>query len=85
MPLRESPVDRATREINLNVSALNQQLTALCQQSAAQFVNVNPAMADNTGGLKADLTADGLHLNPAGYQRLAVTIAAHLPPPASLP
>lgn len=81
MPLRESPVDRATHEMNLNVSAFNQQLATLCQQSAARFVNVNPAMVDNTGGLAADLTADGLHLNPAGYQRLARAIEPVLPQP----
>ena len=85
MPLRESPVDPATHKINLNVAALNQSLAVLCKKSKARFVDVNPAMVNLSGGLEADLTVDGLHLNPAGYQRLASMIAAQLPPQKNQP
>jgi lysophospholipase L1-like esterase len=30
--------------------------------------NVNDAVADAGGGLSAELTDDGLHLNPKGYK-----------------
>ena len=81
MPLRESPVDRATHEMNLNVARLNHLLKSVCAKNQATFINVNQAMTDADGGLTDKFTFDGLHLNNEGYRQLAVVIAGYLPLP----
>ena len=85
MPLKESAVDSASQYFNQQINALNRELAPLCPPFQAEFVNVNPAMQDSRGGLAAQLTSDGLHLNGAGYQRLAGVLAPELtrtnPPP----
>ena len=78
MPLRESVVDRASHAFNVKVNEFNAAVKARCQQRRIIFLNVNSAVMDADGGLAAELTADGLHLNPAGYRRLADVIAARL-------
>jgi len=81
MPVRASAVDHASRQFNLNIDEFNLKLAVCCRQHQADFINANAALTDASGGLKNDLTADGLHLNQDGYRRLAGVIAAHLPPP----
>ena len=49
------------------------------------FLNVNPSVAGTNGGLAAELTVDGLHLNREGYRRLARVIAAQLVSITQLP
>ncbi len=49
------------------IQPINRQLEAIAQQEGAQFLNLQPYFADSEGNLRADLTTDGLHLNPQGY------------------
>lgn len=85
MPLRESLIDRSTHEFNMNVSRFNAALKLCCEREHVLFLNVNPVVTDARGGLADSLTVDGLHLNAAGYRRLATVIAPQLPQPISQP
>lgn len=57
------------------VQQANQQIAAAVQQQGATFVDLQPAFADGTGLLRADLTTDGIHLNAEGYGVLATYLA----------
>jgi lysophospholipase L1-like esterase len=83
MPVRESPRDRSSARTNERVRAFNVLLQELCRQQHAHFVNVNEAVADAQGALAGSLTMDGLHLNDAGYQKVASVIRRELEPPPS--
>lgn len=49
------------------IADINQQLAAIAQAEAVQFLDLQPSFADKDGSLRTDLTTDGLHLNPQGY------------------
>lgn len=49
------------------ITTLNQQLAAIAHQKQVYYLDVYQPMADPDGGLRADLTTDGLHLNQKGY------------------
>ena len=85
MPLRESLIDRSTHEFNLNVGRFNAALKTYCELQHVLFLNINPAVTDARGGLADWLTADGLHLNAAGYRQLATVMAPQLPQPTRQP
>ncbi len=85
MPLRASPVDHAGQAFNAKVARFNTALADVCRRQQARFLDVSPAVTDDRGGLAAGLTFDGLHLNPAGYHRLAAAIAPQLSQPANAP
>jgi lysophospholipase L1-like esterase len=85
LPVRESAVDHASRQFNLKVKEFNAALAGCCRAHQVRFVNVNAAVADAHGGLAAELTLDGLHLNAEGYRRLAGIIAPQLAPPQHAP
>lgn len=78
-PLRATALDRAALTINRKIARFNQRLEQLCQPAGAVFVDVTPSLADAGGGLAASLTTDGLHLNQAGYARLASVLWPYLP------
>jgi lysophospholipase L1-like esterase len=75
MPVRELVVDRASHKLNRQIAVFNSELETLCPQYKAEFINVNPAVMDSRGGLAADLTLDGLHLNRNGYAKIAGVLA----------
>ena len=85
MPLRETVVDRASHQFNLNVNQFNIELETSCRQQQVLFLNVNSAVTDTNGRLAGELTVDGLHLNAEGYRRLAGIIAPQLAPPTRAP
>ncbi|MBE9111190.1 G-D-S-L family lipolytic protein [Nodosilinea sp. LEGE 07298] len=57
--LRELPSDRIQR--------VNQRLAILSAYQGATFVDLQPTFSDSQGLLRLDLTTDGLHLSPSGY------------------
>lgn len=60
-----------TRWPNLSsdrIQRVNQQVATLAAQEGVDFLNLEQVFADNSGNLRRELTTDGLHLNPSGYQ-----------------
>lgn len=51
------------------VAAVNAYLRDLAARNGAQFVELNPRLAD-AEGLRMDLSQDGVHLNAAGYRQV---------------
>ena len=78
MPVRETPVDRAAQQFNMNIVQFNTELAECCRRHQIQFLDVNPAVIGANGGLADELTEDGLHLNAEGYRRLARIISPQL-------
>jgi lysophospholipase L1-like esterase len=78
MPVRETPVDRAAQQFNMNIVQFNTELAECCRRHQIQFLDVNPAVTGANGGLADELTEDGLHLNAEGYRRLARIISPQL-------
>jgi lysophospholipase L1-like esterase len=78
MPVRESLVDEAARQLNGQVRDFNRGLAELCRRSNAQFVDVTAAIGDSRGSLRPELTSDGLHLNSSGYRAIGDTVAVAL-------
>jgi lysophospholipase L1-like esterase len=50
------------------IDRLNADMARLAEAENARFINLQPALTDSEGKLQAQLTTDGLHLNPEGYQ-----------------
>lgn len=53
---------------NEPVRDFNRRLAKLAGEARASFLDLYPLFTDDNGELKAAFTADGLHLNEAGYQ-----------------
>ena len=49
------------------ISALNRWIAAYSAQQHVVYLDYYSAMVDEKGGLRADLTKDGVHPTPAGY------------------
>ncbi len=49
------------------IQNLNESLAAIALDEGAQYLNLYPLFADETGYLHPDFTTDGLHLNRNGY------------------
>ncbi|MEO1068999.1 MAG: GDSL-type esterase/lipase family protein [Cyanobacteria bacterium J06638_6] len=52
------------------VRQVNGQLAIAVRRRGVEFVDLQTAFSDRQGLLRADLTTDGLHLNPQGYSLL---------------
>lgn len=50
------------------ISALNRSLAYLASYEGASFVDLQPAFRDGQGQLRQELTTDGIHLAPEGYE-----------------
>ena len=53
------------------IAALNQWIKLYAARTGAVYLDYHSAMADSAGGLRADLTGDGVHPNLAGYRVMA--------------
>jgi lysophospholipase L1-like esterase len=53
---------------NAPVREFNARLPRLAAEYGYDYVDLHPLFTDAQGELKAELTADGLHVNPAGYE-----------------
>lgn len=67
-----TPVTVDYDNVNLNnerIQRINQQLAQMALENGCHYLNVYPALLDESGGLDPDYTSDaGLHLNAQGYQ-----------------
>lgn len=53
---------------NGNLNAANDKVKALAEKYGYQFINLNNGLSDECGNLKKELTFDGVHLLPSGYE-----------------
>ncbi|MGQ4648792.1 GDSL-type esterase/lipase family protein [Lyngbya aestuarii] len=53
---------------NQRVHNLNQQIAIIAQQEGAGYLNLYTLFTDDQDQLRQDLTTDGIHLTPRGYQ-----------------
>jgi lysophospholipase L1-like esterase len=53
---------------NAPVREFNARLRKVAAEYGYDFLDLHPLFTDTNGELKAELTADGLHLLPAGYE-----------------
>ncbi|MBU6230015.1 MAG: hypothetical protein KGQ93_10020 [Cyanobacteria bacterium REEB459] len=62
------------------IRSLNRSLSHLASQGGGSFVDLQPAFQDQHGQLRRELTTDGLHLAPQGYElwRTALVSYDHL-------
>ena len=50
------------------IRTLNQHIAYIARQQGAEFSDLQTSFADSQGLLRRDLTTDGLHLSPQGYE-----------------
>ncbi len=60
------------------VLALNERLEAAAPAEGVTFVDLWPALADERGELRAEFTADRLHLTGAGYLAWVAVLREHI-------
>ena len=67
------------RLANDHLRQLNDQIAKMAVERGFYFVNVQEALTDNDGYLRADYvgTYDGVHMNPAGYAEWADYLLRH--------
>jgi lysophospholipase L1-like esterase len=59
---------RSEQISNDRIRQLNPQLKELAQRQGVDYLDLQSQFRDGDGSLRADLTTDGIHLSPAGYQ-----------------
>ncbi|MBE9032604.1 lysophospholipase [filamentous cyanobacterium LEGE 11480] len=59
---------RSDRIPNARIVKLNPLIQALAQRHGVDYLDLHQQFRDWDGGLRADLTTDGIHLSPQGYQ-----------------
>jgi len=57
-----------TEQINENVIRLNHFLRSESNKRAFVYIDLYCLMVDKNGGIKEDLTSDGVHLTPKAYE-----------------
>lgn len=65
------PIVRTTDRPPQTLRAVNQALAAYAKANGFVYLDYAPAMADQAGFLRPELTDDGLHPNAAGYAVMA--------------
>jgi lysophospholipase L1-like esterase len=53
---------------NSRIRHINSQLAVIAKKQGVNFLNIHNWFTDLDGNLRPELTTDGLHLSPAGYQ-----------------
>ncbi len=53
---------------NSRIRHINAQIAVIAQRRGANYLNIHNWFTDINGNLRSELTTDGLHLSPAGYQ-----------------
>ena len=71
--LLSSPVGRRNNEA---IDELNIKLASLAAEKGVAFYNANTPLKDKKGRLDKAYTADGLHLNAQGYEKITKDLIA---------
>ena len=75
MPVEESSVDKKSHQVNSQVASFNHELESICKRHQAEFLDITSSVANESGALSPTFTLDGLHLNLAGYYRIAAALS----------
>lgn len=68
LPVNEAMLPAIYAQVkNSKINDLNQKLEAICKEMGVNYINLHPALADENGSLKKELSIDGLHLRQASY------------------
>lgn len=62
---------------NSRIQKLNRELETIAQEQGAYFLDLYPVFANEQGDLSMDLSTDGLHLNPKGYQTWSIALQVY--------
>jgi lysophospholipase L1-like esterase len=62
---------------NRRIQALNTQLEEMSRQAGAYFLDLYPLFANSEGYLRPELSTDGLHLSPQGYQTWGIALQVY--------
>jgi lysophospholipase L1-like esterase len=63
---------------NSEIQELNGRLAKLAHNQGIDYLELHSAFITSDGGLRSDLTTDGLHLSPEGYEVWRSLLAAYL-------
>ncbi len=68
LPVNEAMLPATYAQVkNSKINDLNRKLEGLCREMDVFYINLHPALADEKGNLKKELSIDGLHLRQASY------------------
>lgn len=62
---------------NQRIQSINAQLEEMARQSGAYFLDLYPLFANPDGYLRPELSTDGLHLSPQGYQTWSIALQVY--------
>lgn len=63
---------------NENLQKANRSIQILAEKYGYIFINANDGLADKNGNLKKELTFDGMHMLPMGYEIILKNIMRYL-------
>ena len=84
-PVRPEYTQKAAGLYKERILRVNDQLARLADEKNCPFVDLYSVLADENGDLREDYSADGLHMNAAGYSAWVNYLAAHTVYSASNP
>jgi len=70
--------DRLLAIPNPKIQKINQRLQIIAKEQKIYYLDLYPLFANSQGNLKLDLSTDGLHLNPLGYQVWSIALKVFL-------
>ncbi len=74
------PVDHGWSDLNTRINAINRELITLCAETGARYLDIHSLFQSQKGGIRPELSTDGVHPNGAGYQIWQKAVAAVLFP-----
>lgn len=69
--------DRLLEISNQHIKDLNQQLEQMARQEGVYFLDLYPLFANPDGDLRPELSTDGLHISPLGYQTWSIALQVY--------
>lgn len=67
---------------NEKISRANEAVAQLAARNGRRFINVNRGLTDDQGRLKAEYTAEGMHITEDGYRAIMDDLIPHVIAPA---
>jgi len=66
--------DRLLKLPNHRIQTINARLRAIADDEDILYLDLYPLFSDRQGDLRTDLSTDGLHLSPQGYERWQIAL-----------